>query len=36
VQIRSSADLSRLEEVLCITERQETVDVIDPQTLSNP
>jgi rod shape-determining protein MreC len=37
VEIHSSADLSRLEEVLCITERQETVDVIDPsQTLSNP
>jgi rod shape-determining protein MreC len=30
VQIRPSADLGRLEEVLCITELQEHVDVIDP------
>jgi rod shape-determining protein MreC len=30
VQIRPSADLGRLEEVLCITERAEIVDVVDP------
>ena len=30
VQIRPSADLGRLEEVLCITERPQTVDVTDP------
>jgi rod shape-determining protein MreC len=30
VQVRPAADLGRLEEVLCITERQENADVIDP------
>ena len=30
VLIRPSADLGRLEEVLCITERQQSVDVVDP------
>ena len=37
VQIRPSADLGRLEEVLCITERPQTVDVTDPaQGTPNP
>ena len=37
VQIRPSADLGRLEEVLCITERPQPVDVTDPtQGLPNP
>jgi rod shape-determining protein MreC len=30
VLVRPSADLGRLEEVLCITEREQSVDVIDP------
>src|SRR5262249_23766106 len=30
VQIRPSADLGRLEEVLCVTERAQNVDVVDP------
>src|SRR6058998_3969830 len=30
VQVRPSADLGRLEEVLCVIERQEKVDVVDP------
>jgi rod shape-determining protein MreC len=30
VQIRPSADLGRLEEVLCVTERPQPVDVVDP------
>jgi rod shape-determining protein MreC len=30
VQVRPSADLGRLEEVLCVIERHEKVDVVDP------
>jgi len=30
VQVRPSADLGRLEEVLCVVERHEKVDVVDP------
>ena len=30
VQIRPSADLGRLEEVLCLTGLHESVDVVDP------
>lgn len=30
VQIRHSADLDRLEEVLCVTERPQNVDIVDP------
>jgi rod shape-determining protein MreC len=37
VQIRPSADLGRLEEVLCILERRETADIVDPaETTPNP
>jgi rod shape-determining protein MreC len=37
VQIRPTADLGRLEEVLCIIERQQSVDVFDPaQGPANP
>jgi rod shape-determining protein MreC len=37
VQIRPSADLGRLEEVICITEHPRNVDVLDPaQGASNP
>jgi rod shape-determining protein MreC len=37
VQIRPSADLGRLEEVICITEHPQNVDVVDPaQGASNP
>ena len=36
VQIRPSADLGRLEEVICIIERPQTVDVADPQGVPNP
>jgi rod shape-determining protein MreC len=31
VQIRPAADLGRLEEVLCITERAQPVETFDPQ-----
>jgi rod shape-determining protein MreC len=30
VRVRPSADLGRLEEVMCVIERQENVDVVDP------
>jgi rod shape-determining protein MreC len=30
VQVQPSADLGRLEEVLCVTQRHENVDIIDP------
>jgi rod shape-determining protein MreC len=36
VAIRPSGDLGRLEEVLCITDHQENVDVIDPTQGPNP
>ena len=37
VQIRPSADLGRLEEVICIIEHPQSVDVVDPaQGASNP
>ena len=37
VQIRPSADLGRLEEVICVIERPQNVDVVDPaQGASNP
>jgi rod shape-determining protein MreC len=35
IRVRPSADLGRLEEVICIVDRPETVDVIDP-TLGPP
>lgn len=36
VQVRPSADMSRLEEVLCITQRRELADVVDPTQPLNP
>ena len=36
VEIRPSADLGRLEEVLCIVDRPQDIDVIDPQGPSVP
>ncbi len=36
VEIKPSADLGRLEEVICVVDHQQTVDVLDPSLVPNP